>query len=107
MIQQSLQDTLESIPGLEGYVHCGPTGDIQHVDGREEAELLGLIVPYLQQVTQLIGGSIGLEGLYEIQATSPDFRTVVLPVKEGILGLLLNSRTRTDDVVQQLSHLTT
>ncbi|MDP0499071.1 MAG: hypothetical protein Q7P63_03135 [Verrucomicrobiota bacterium JB022] len=106
MIQQSLQDSLESLPGLEGYVHCGPAGEIQHVDGREEAELLGLVMPYLQQVTQLIGGSIGLEGLYEIQAGSPDFRTVVVPLKDGMLGLLLNPRSRTEEILQHLSPYT-
>lgn len=103
MIQPSLQETLESIPGLEGYVHCGPAGDLLKVDGREEAELLGMVLPYLQQVTQLIGASIGLDGLYEIQASTRDFRAVIVPIKDGMIGLLVNARTRPDDVLTHLA----
>lgn len=94
-------EQISLIPNVLGVAHCSDTDETVRQTG-SEAEALGNVLAYFRQVSELIGASLGLESLDEAQMNGKSVGVLCLPVHDGTLGVVLNSRAKLPEVSSQV-----
>jgi hypothetical protein len=91
-------------PNVIGYVRCSEAGDVIEQEGNE-VDVLANVIVYFQQIAVLIGESFGLEHFHEAQIQGKSLTVVCIPVNSEVVGVILNSRARVNEIVTQLRHI--
>jgi hypothetical protein len=91
-------------PNVIGYVRCSEAGDVIEQEGNEVDALANVIV-YFQQIAVLIGESFGLEHFHEAQIQGKSLTVVCIPVETDVIGVILSSRARVNEIVGQLHQI--
>ena len=60
---------------------------------------------YFQQIAVLIGESFGLEHFHEAQIQGKSLTVVCIPVNNEVVGVILNSRARVNEIVSQMRQI--
>jgi hypothetical protein len=95
---------IKQLPGVISFVMCSEAGDIVEQEG-SEAEVLSTVLIYFQQVAGLIGESFGLEELQEAHIQGKTLTVLCLPHQGGSVGVVLNSRTRVNEVTASVRQI--
>lgn len=70
-----------------------------------EVDVLANVIVYFQQIAVLIGESMGLEHFHEAQIQGKSLTVVCLPHHNEVVGVILNSRARVNEVVSHLRQI--
>lgn len=99
-------DTTElvDIPGVVGFVECCESGTILNSAG-DESEILGNVLVYFGQMANLIGESLGLEGLVEAQFSGRSLSVLHLPAGESDFGVIMDSKVRASDLTPLIERI--
>ena len=91
-------------PNVIGYVRCSEAGDVIEQEGNE-VDVLANVIVYFQQIAVLIGESFGLEHFHEAQIQGKSLTVVCIPVNNEVVGVILNSRARVNEIVVQMRQI--
>lgn len=91
-------------PNVIGYVRCSEAGDVIEQEGNE-VDVLANVIVYFQQIAVLIGESFGLEHFHEAQIQGKSLTVVCIPVNNEVVGVILNSRARVNEIVTQMRQI--
>lgn len=93
----------EAFPGLISLVECDESGQIVEAEG-DDAEVMGQMMLYYQQMANLIGESFGLGPLEQGRLHSKQLTAVCVPQESGTLGALFDSKAPIDDLLPAILH---
>lgn len=94
---------LESLKeqGFIGAIASDSTGAVIESTS-DDIEVFGGILGYITQVADMIGEPFGMDSIEEIQMVSANTTAVCLPQEGDNLGVLCNSRTNIDNILNQI-----
>lgn len=95
---------ISEMQGVIGCVACDASGLVKECYG-DEAELLGSVLGYFQQLTDLIGEALGLDPLEEAHVMGKSVTAVCLPGAEDNVGVVFQSRARVAETIQQIRQI--
>ena len=67
--------------------------------------MLANVIVYFQQIAVLIGESFCLEQFHEAQIQGKSLTVVCIPINGEVVGVILNSSARVNEVVSQIRHV--
>lgn len=88
----------QSLDGLLGLIESDLNGDILRSHG-EDAEALGAILMYFQQMADSIGETFGSEPMDEARIIGKSTTAVCIAKPESTLGLIFSSRARISEIL--------
>lgn len=97
MLNQSDIGELEAL-GFIGAIRCASNGSILDATG-DDLEVFGNILGYITQVADMIGEPFGMDSIEEIHIESSNTKAICIPQEDGSLGVLCNSRSNTEAVL--------
>lgn len=103
-MKTTIHTKLLSQPGVIGFVECNESGLVVNSEG-DEAELLGAVLVYFEQMTNLIGETLGLDRYLEAQIYGKSILVHCQPLQDSAFGLLMNSKARLSDLQPMLNAL--
>ncbi len=98
--EHTISEILQA-PNVTGYVHCADNDEVLARHG-EGAELLATMINPLVQAAALLGRSLGLDELRELQLHGRPLTALCLPCAGGTIGVMLDSRAHLNDVARTL-----
>lgn len=99
--QPSPNSSSSEFPGLLSLVEVNRSSNILQAEG-DDAETLAGVLVYFNQMTDLIGESLGLDGIVEGRMIGRSMTAVCLPTPDSIRGALFENRANIDAVLPKL-----
>ncbi|MGF1530202.1 MAG: hypothetical protein ACFCU4_02460 [Puniceicoccaceae bacterium] len=87
--------------GLNAVVRCDSGGEVTFSEG-EDAEILGGVVSFIGDISNLIGNSFGLDQLEEAQIQGRNTTAVCINQGDGYLGLLFDGKARAKQIIPEV-----
>ena len=94
-------DDLNKVDGVLGYLEINSTGEVIRTSG-DEADALGSVIGYFQQMAGVIGDSLGFDPLDEAYIFGKTTTSICLPRDESTYGIICSSRAKLPDVLAKL-----